>query len=165
MCDLALTIFSLHNKVIFFQRDIDTKYLQHFPFPKGLVDSENDLCSEKVKVYVESLQGASTYFATRFSDQENLKPTFVFLVNPFVVEVVKDECPVQKPVITQAANVEAGLLDLQQDFALKSVHQSQSTVEFWKLVSVVKYPTLRQTSQQLLSILGQHIAVSPCTLP
>ena len=59
-----------------------------------------------------------------FSDLENLKPTFVFLVNPFVVDVVKDGCPVQKPIVTQKANIKAELLDLQQEFALKSVHQS-----------------------------------------
>ena len=76
------------------------------------------------------------------------------MVNPFVVDVVKDGCPVQKPIVTQTANIEAETLDLQQDFALKSVHQSQSTVEFWKQVSGDKYPALRQISQRLLSIFG-----------
>ena len=152
--DLAQTIFSFQNKIKLFQRDINTKSLQHFPLLKGLVNSENDLSSEKVKVYVESLDGVSANFATRFSDLENLKPTFAFLVNPFVVDVVKDGCPVQKPIVTQTANIEAETLDLQQDFALKSVHQSQSTVEFWKQVSGDKYPALRQISQRLLSIFG-----------
>ena len=122
-------------------------------FTKGLwISSENDKCLEKIKLYVESLEGASTNLATKFSDLENLKPTLSFLVNPFVVGVVKDGCAVQKPIATQTANIEAELLDLQQDLALKSVHQSQSTVEFWKQVSVDKNPALRQTSQRLLSI-------------
>ena len=69
-------------------RDINTKSLKHFPLLKGLDTSENDLCSEKIKVYVESLEGASTNYETRFSDLENLRTTFVFLVNTFVVEVV-----------------------------------------------------------------------------
>ena len=64
-------------------------------------------------------------FATKFSDLENLKPSFAFFfVNPLVVDVVKNGCPVQKPIVTQTANIEAELLDLQQDFALKSVHKS-----------------------------------------
>ena len=67
---------------------------------------------------------------------------------------MKDGCPVQKPIVTQTENIEVELLDLQQDLALKSVHQSQSTVEFWKQVSVDKYPALRQTSQWLVSIFG-----------
>ena len=70
---------------------------------------------------------------------------------------MKDGCPFQKPIVTQTTNIEAGLLDLQHDYALKSEHQSQSTVEFWKQVSVDKYPALRQTSQlwgMLLGILG-----------
>ena len=133
---------------------MNTKFLQHFPLLKGLVSSENDLYSEKIKVYIEGLEGVSTDFATRFSDLENLKPTFAFLVNPFVVDVVDDGCPVQKPIVTQTTNIEAELLDLQQDFALTLVHQSQSTLEFWKQGSVDKYPTLKQTSQWLLNIFG-----------
>ena len=103
---------------------------------------------------LKSLEGVLNDFATRFSDLKNLKSTLAFLVDPFLFDVVKDGCPVQKPIVTQTANIEAELLDLQQDFALKSVHQSQSTLGFWKHVSVDKYPALKQTSQQLLSIFG-----------
>ena len=103
---------------------------------------------------VENLEGVSTNSATRSSDLENLKPTFAFLVNPFVTDVVKDGCAVQKPTVTQSANIETELLDLQQDFALKSVHQSQYTAEFWKQVSVDKYSALRQITQWFLSIFG-----------
>ena len=103
-------------------------------------------------MYVESIEGVSTNLATMFSNLENQKTTLAFLVSQFVVDVVKDGCPVQKPIVTQTTNMEADLLDLKQDVALKSVHQSQSTVQFWKQVSVGKYPALRQTSQQLLNM-------------
>ena len=53
MCDLAQTIFSFQNKIKLFKRDIYTKSLQHFPLLKGPVNSENDLCSERIKVYVD----------------------------------------------------------------------------------------------------------------
>ena len=59
---------------------------------------------------------------------------------------MKDGCPAQKPIIIQMANIEAELLDLQQDIALKSVYQSQSTVEFWKQVSIDKYTALIESS-------------------
>ena len=123
MSDLAKTICSFQNKIKLFQRDINARSLQHLPLLKCLVNYENKLCSEKIKVYVDSMVGDSTNFATRFSDLENLKPTFAFLGNPFVVDAVKDGCPVQKPIATPTANIEAELLYLQQDFALKSVHQ------------------------------------------
>ena len=116
--------------------------------------SKNNLCIEKIEVHAESLDGASTNFATRFTNLENLKPTFAFLINPFVVDVVKDGCTVGKPIVTQTANIEAEVQDLKQDLTHTSVHLSQSIVEFWKLVYVDKYPALRQTSQRLLSILG-----------
>ena len=73
---------------------------QNYPLLKGLVNSESDLCSEKIKVYAVSLEGVSTNLATRFSDVENLKHTFAFLANPFVVDVVKERCPVQKRILT-----------------------------------------------------------------
>ena len=88
--DIVQTIFSLHNKINLFQRDIKTNFLQHFHLHKGLVNSENDLCSEKIKVYVESLQGASINFIAWSTDLENRKHTFAFLVNPFVADVAKD---------------------------------------------------------------------------
>ena len=77
--ELAQTIFSHQSKIKLFQRDINTKSSQHIALLKGLVNSENDLCSEKIKVYVESLEGDSTNLTTRFPDLENLKSTFAFL--------------------------------------------------------------------------------------
>ena len=52
--DLGQVIFSFHNKINLFQRDINTKSLQHFHLLIGLVNSENDLCSVRIKVCVES---------------------------------------------------------------------------------------------------------------
>ena len=92
MSDLAQTIFSFQNQIKLFQRDIDTKSLQHFHLLRGNVNSENDPCTEKIKVYAVSLEDALINFATRFSDLEYLKPTFALLVNPFVVDVEKEKC-------------------------------------------------------------------------
>ena len=128
--DFAQTILNCQKKITLFQRDINTKSLLRFPLLKSLVNSKNDSCSEKTKVYVESLEGASTNLVTRFSGLENLRPSLAFLVNPFVVDIVKDGCPVQKPIATQTANKKVEVLDLQQHVDIKSVHQSQTTVEF-----------------------------------
>ena len=88
--DCVQTIYFFQNKIKLFQRDINTSSFQHFPLLNCLVNFENDLCSEKIKVYVESLEGVSTNLATMFSDLQSLRPTLVFLINPFVVDVVKD---------------------------------------------------------------------------
>ena len=96
--DIAQLIFSFQNKINLFQRDINTIFLQLFPLLTGLVNSENDLCSEKLKVCV--LRG------WRLLQIIIIRPTFAFLVNPFVVDLVKDGCPVQKPIVTQTANIE-----------------------------------------------------------
>ena len=86
--DLAQTILSFQSIIKLLQRDNSS---QHFPLLKGLLNSENDLCSERVKVYVESLDGSSTYFSTWFSGIQNLEPSFAFLVNLFVVDVFVDD--------------------------------------------------------------------------
>ena len=51
MSDLTQAIFCPQNKNKLLQSD--TKSLQHFPLLKGHVNSQNYLCSEKIKVYVE----------------------------------------------------------------------------------------------------------------
>ena len=89
--DFAQAIFSFQKKIKLFQGDINTKSLRLFPLSKGLANSENDLCSEKIKVYVEKLEGVSTNSATWFSDLEILNPTLLFF-NPFVFSVVKNGC-------------------------------------------------------------------------
>ena len=70
--DLAQTIFSCQNKMKMLQIVINTISLQHFLLLKGLVNSVNDLSSLLINVYVESLVGVSTNFATKFTDLENL---------------------------------------------------------------------------------------------
>ena len=45
-------------------------------------------------MYVESLEGVSTNFTASCSDLKDLRPTFAFLVYPFVFDVAKDECPI-----------------------------------------------------------------------
>ena len=83
-------------------------------------------------VYADCMEGVSTNYVTRYSDLENLKFTVAFLANPFVVDLVKNRYPARKPILTQTSTIEAYLLDLQQDFALTSGHQSQSIVKFRK---------------------------------
>ena len=63
-----------------------------------------------------------------------MKPCFAFLVNPFLVDVVNDGCPVPYPFVADAPVVEMELLELQEDEGLKMVHKSESTIEFWKKV-------------------------------
>ena len=73
VCDSAQTIFSFQNKIKLFQRDINTKSLQHFPLPKGLVNSE------KINEHVESLEGVLTNPTARFSYLVNLKVNLLLL--------------------------------------------------------------------------------------
>ena len=71
--DVAQTIFCFHNEIKLYPGDINTKSLQYSPLLKKLVNSENDLCSEKTKVYVESLEFVLSNKVFRYRKP---KPTF-----------------------------------------------------------------------------------------
>jgi hypothetical protein len=84
-----------------------------------------------------------------------LKPSFAFLENTFLVEVMKNGCLISQPIAVDSAAVELELLELQENEGLKSVKQSGcSTIEFWKQVPEQKYPKIKACSQGLISIFG-----------
>ncbi|CAM2097887.1 unnamed protein product [Caretta caretta] len=75
-----------------------------------------------------------------FEDLQKLRSYFTFLVNPFMVDVIKDGYPIPKTMVTETSAREMEPLELQEDQALKMMHKSQSTVEFWKQVPGTKHP-------------------------
>jgi hypothetical protein len=57
------------------------------------------------------------------------------LENPFLVDVMKNGCPISQPIAVDSAAVELQLLELQEDEGQKRVKQSGcSTIEFCKQV-------------------------------
>ena len=68
--------------LLVFPNSMFTPFLYEGAVCSGEIALKNNhyyyLCSEKIKVYVESLKGVSTNFATSFLDLENLKPTLLF---------------------------------------------------------------------------------------
>jgi hypothetical protein len=79
----------------------------------------------------------------------------LFLENPFLVDVMKNGCPISQPTAVDSATVELELLKLQEDEGLKRVKQSGcSTTEFWKQVPEQKYPKIKECAQRLISIFG-----------
>jgi hypothetical protein len=84
-----------------------------------------------------------------------LKPSFAFLENPFIVNLMKNGCPISQPIAVDSAAVELELLELQEDEGLKRVKQSGcSTTEFWKQDTEQKYPKIKECAQRLIYIFG-----------
>lgn len=152
--DLTQTIFSFQNKIRVFQRDILSRNFSHFPNLSRRVNTFPDIeiKDHKLEEYKDKLQGLLDNFLARFDDLQKLKPCFAFLVNPFMVDVVNDGCPILEPLVTESSAVEMELMELQEDLGLKMIHKSQSTIEFWKQVPEIKYPELKKTSVRLISI-------------
>ena len=107
---------------------------------------------KKLADYKHKLQELLDDFQEIFNGLQKLKPCFAFLVNPFEVDMITNGCPVSEPLVSEASVVEMGLLELQEDLCLKMVHKSPITVEFWKQVPALKYPELKKTNVQLISI-------------
>lgn len=49
------------------------------------------------------------YFEERFRDLKALKPSFGFLENPFLVNVIETGCPISHPIVTNKADLEIEL--------------------------------------------------------
>jgi hypothetical protein len=85
--------------------------------------------------YVCKLRGLAEEIDYSLSDLRALEPSFAFLENPFLVDVMKNGCPISQPIAVDSAAVQLELLELQEDEGLKRVKQSGcSTIEFWKQV-------------------------------
>lgn len=70
-------------------------------------------------------------------------------MNPLVIDVISDECPVA-PFASDVASVERELIELQEDVGLTLVHKSSSLTDYWKENPEAKYPNLQKTDFCLL---------------
>lgn len=152
--DLGQTVFSFHNKVRFFQRDLQSKTFAHFPSLKKIWENLPEVELE-TEDYVCKLTGLAGEINDRFSDLRALKPSFAFLDNPFLADVMDNGCPVSHPIAVDSAAVELELLEMQEDEGLKQVKKNScSTIEFWKQVPEQKYPKTKECAKRLISIFG-----------
>jgi hypothetical protein len=132
--DLGQTVFSFHNRVRLFQKDLTSKTFTHFTCLSKILQTLPGV-EMVTEDYVCKLRGLAEEINYRFSDLRELKPSFAFLENPFLVDIMKNGCPVSQPITVDSAAVELQLLEVQEDEALKRVKQSGcSTIEFWKQV-------------------------------
>ena len=83
----------------------------------------------------------------RFDRFEDLKPCFAFLVNPFIVNVVNDDCSVCQTFVTNLSAVETKLT-----FSKKNFSQCQFATNFW--------PQVPENTQNLKEQCTKHIAVT-----
>lgn len=152
--DLAQNVFSFYNKLRLFQKDLETKTYAHFKCLKIISDSLPDE-DVKTEEYVCKISRLAEEINNRFSDLRTLKRSFLFLENPFAIDVVGDGCPVAPPIVTDTAAVELELLELHEDEGLKGLKiNGCSTIEFWKNVPQGKYPKTKECAKRLISIFG-----------
>jgi hypothetical protein len=152
--DLAQNVFSLHNKLKLFEKDLVSKTFIHF---KCLSKTLQTLPGFDIVVtdYVCKLHILAEDITDRFRDLTALKPAFIFLENPFLVDILKNGSPVLPPIVSDIAAVELELLELQEDEGLKQVKQNScSTIDFWKQVPEQKYPKTKDCAIRLISIFG-----------
>lgn len=154
ICDLAQSVFSFHNKLKLFEKDLDSKTFIHFPCLTKMLTT---LPRYEIQTtsYTCQLQRLAEDISNRFNDLSALKPSFVFLENPFLVNILKNNCPVSPPIAMDIAAVQLELLELQEDEGLKQIKQNgSSTIEFWKQVPEQKYPKVKECALRLISVFG-----------
>ncbi|XP_060836051.1 general transcription factor II-I repeat domain-containing protein 2B-like [Rhopalosiphum padi] len=154
--DLGQKVFSFQNKLKLFIRDLQSNNFTHF---SCLEKIEAFLIESEIKIncddYVLKLEFLFTDFEERFRDLKALKPSFGFLENPFLVNVIEKGCPLSHPIITNKADLEIELLELLEDEGLKQfINNCPSILEFWKHISILKYPNIKNCAVKLISIFG-----------
>ena len=129
---------------------------KHFPCLQNSVSSysEGGIQLRKLGAYRDRLQGLLEDFQARFIDLRQLKSCSAFLINPFMIDVIKDGFQLPMNIVMEPSAAEMELSELQEDQGLAMIHKSQSVMDFWKLVPEVKYPQLKKASCRLISIFG-----------
>ena len=106
--DHTQTIFSIQNKIRVYQRDISSRKFSHFSNLSRRVNTflDIEIKDHKLDEYKDKLQGLFDNFLDRFDDLWKLKPCFTYLVNPFMVDVINDGCPILESLVTESSAVE-----------------------------------------------------------
>jgi len=140
------------NKLKLFIRDLQSNNFTHFSCLKKI---EACLTELEIKIncddYVLKLEFLFTDFKERFRDLKTLKPSFGFLENPFLVNVIEKRCPLSHPIVTNKADLEIELFELLEDEGLKQfTNNCPSILEFWKHISILKYPNIKNCAVKLI---------------
>ena len=154
LSDLARTIFSFQKKINLFQRDLTLKTFNYFPQMKMIISNPSiQYDDHKIESYREKLQNLLEDFQNRFKDLHALKSSLGFILNPFLIDVISDGCPIPLNMLKEVSHFEMELLDL-QDQNLLMLHKALTLLDFWKIVPEVKYPQLKKISIKFISIFG-----------
>ena len=154
--DLAQTIFSFLKKITLFQRDLTLKTFKHFPQMKKMIISNPSIQYDdhKIESYREKLQNLLEDFQKMFIDLHALKSSLGFILNPFLIDIIGDGCPIPSNIVEEVSQFETELLDLQENQNLLMLHKTLTLLEIWKIVPEVKYPLLKKISIKFISIFG-----------
>ncbi|XP_065681502.1 general transcription factor II-I repeat domain-containing protein 2A-like [Hydra vulgaris] len=154
--DLAQTIFSFQKKIILFQKDLSLKKFNHFPQMKKMITSNPSIQydDDKIESYLDKLKDLQKDFQKRFKDLHELKSSLGFIVNPFLINIISNGCPIPEKMLEDISQFEMELLDLQEDQNLLMLHKTITFMEFWKIAPEVKYPQLKKIAIKFISIFG-----------
>ncbi|XP_047138990.1 general transcription factor II-I repeat domain-containing protein 2A-like [Hydra vulgaris] len=153
--DLAQTIFSFQKKIILFQKDFSLKKFNHYPQMKMITSNPSiQYDDDKIESYLDKLKDLQKDFQKRFKDLHELKSSLGFIVNPFLINIISNGCPIPKKMLEDISQFEMELLDLQENQNLLMLHKTITFMEFWKIVPEVKYPQLKKIAIKFISIFG-----------
>ncbi|XP_047137577.1 general transcription factor II-I repeat domain-containing protein 2A-like [Hydra vulgaris] len=154
--DLAQTIFSFQKKIILFQKDFSSKKFNHFSQMKKMITSNPSIQydDDKIESYLDKLKDLQKDFQKRFKDLHELKSSLGFIVNPFLINIISNGCPIPEKMLEDISQFEMELLDLQENQNLLMLLKTITFMEFWKIVPEVKYPQLKKIAIKFISIFG-----------
>ena len=150
LSDLMQSVLALINELKVFKAHFEKGQLTHFHnLLKASRQVTSDTLNNQRARYATLVEHLHKSFTTQFHDLQLKRPQITFLVNPFNAE---QDC-LKAPLVTDEAVAELEMIDLYEKVQLKPVLR-EGTIEFWKMVPLEKYPNVKRTALEILSMFG-----------
>ncbi|XP_065662674.1 uncharacterized protein LOC136085307 [Hydra vulgaris] len=108
-------------------KDLTLKTFNHFSQIKKMIHNSNPTIQydgHKIESYREKLKNLIEDFQNMFKYLYALKLSLAFLVNPFLIDIISDGCPISGNILEETSQFEMELLDLQEDRNLQMLHKT-----------------------------------------
>uniref|UniRef100_A0A8C4T636 HAT C-terminal dimerisation domain-containing protein n=1 Tax=Erpetoichthys calabaricus TaxID=27687 RepID=A0A8C4T636_ERPCA len=145
---------AFETKLSIFINDLEGGKMLHFPNLKSCMTADQQACFQLISTFLHHLK---VEFDERFKDFRKLKPVFLFVADPFIVQpdgewtsVAASIFPNSNPSLLQ---MEAA--DLQASHVLKAKLNEVGITIFWsKFVPDSRYPAAKKLAISVLTMFG-----------
>ena len=152
--ELQEKCFAFQTKLSIFINDLEGGNMLHFPNLKSCMTDDQQACVRLMSTYLHNLK---VEFEERFQDFRKLKPVFLFIADPFIVQPDGDWASVAGSIFPNSnpSLLQLEAADLQASEVLKAKLHEVGLAEFWsKFVPDSQYPATKKLVISVRTMFG-----------